>query len=254
MSYPTGLDIARGIVTGARAVRQYGRNAAVSSTFVPISRGGIYRTPQVGSVVVLRIRSGGNANDTALGSGAREITLVGLDANGEPITDVLVTAGASASAASSKQFLRLTDAYVSKSGTYATQTALSHAGTITIEDTAGNLWSVIQDTDIPRGNAEIGAYSVPNNRSLYISRIRMQSDPANKTNLVMFKRTGILQTAAPYDGMDLIAEFPAFSGLQVLQYDPPIRIPQLTDVGFLGKSDSGTISVSVGFDGFEVRP
>lgn len=254
MSYPSGLDIARGIVTGARAVRQYGRNAAVSSTFVPVSRGGVYRTPQVGSQQALRVRAGGNANDTAGGSGAREITLYGLDVNGEPITDTIATAGASASGFSTKQFLRLTDAAVTKSGTYATQTALSHAGTISIEDSAGNLWSRIQDTDIPRGTAEIGAYTVPNNRSLYISHIRLQSDEANKTNLVMFKRSGILQTAAPYDGMQLILEFPSLSGIEMLTYDPPIRIEQLSDVGFLAKSDSGTISVSVGFDGFEVRP
>ena len=254
MSYPTGLDIARGIVTGARAVRQYGRNTAVGANFVPISRGGVYRTPQVGAEQALRIRAGGNANDSASGSGAREITLVGLDATGEPITDTIATNGTSASAASSKQFLRLTDAFVSKSGTYATQTALSHAATINIEDGAGNLWAVIQDTDIPRGDTEIGAYSVPVNRSLYISHIRLQSDLANKTNLVMFKRSGILQTSAPYDGMQLIAEFPALSGVQVITYDPPIRIEQLSDVGFLGKSGSGTIDVSVGFDGFEVRP
>jgi hypothetical protein len=254
MSYPSGLDIARGIVTGARAIRQYGRNPAVSSTFVPLTRGGIYRTPQVGAQQALRIRAGGNANDTAAGSGAREITLVGLDATGEPITDTIATNGTSASAVSSKQFLRLTDAFVSKSGTYATQTALSHAATINIEDGAGNLWAVIQDTDIPRGDTEIGAYSVPVNRSLYISHIRLQSDEANKTNVVMFKRSGILQTAAPYDGMQLIAEFPSLSGTEILTYDPPIRIEQLSDVGFLAKSNSGTIDVSVGFDGFEVRP
>lgn len=254
MSYPTGLDIARGIVTGARAVRQYGRNSAVSSTFVPLARGGVYRTPQVGSQQALRIRSGGNANDTATGSGAREITLVGLDATGEPITDTIATNGASVSSASSKQFLRLIDAFVSKSGTYATQTALSHAGTINIEDGAGNLWAVIQDTDIARSDTEIGAYSVPVNRSLYISHIRLQSDEANKTNIVMFKRSGILQTAAPYNAMQLIAEFPSLSGTEILTYDPPIRIEQLSDVGFLAKSNSGTIDVSVGFDGFEVRP
>ena len=254
MSYPSGLDIARGIVTNARAVRQYGRNSAVSSTFVPVSRGGIYRTPQVGSEQALRIRAGGNANDSAAGSGAREITLVGLDATGEPITETIATNGASASALSSLEFLRLTDAFVSKSGTYATQTALSHAGTINIEDAAGNLWAIIQDTDIPRGDAEIAAYSVPVNRSLYISHVRLQSDLANKTNLVMFKRSGILQTAAPYNGMQLIAEFPSLSGVEIMTYDPPIRIEQLSDVGFLAKSSSGTIDVCVGFDGFEVRP
>jgi len=253
MSYPSGLDVARGL-TNARAVRQFGRNTAVSSTFTPIARSGFYRTPQVGSEVNLRVKSGGNANDTAAGTGARQITLVGLDAEGNPVTDTIPTNGTSAGTASTKQFLRLTDAYVSQSGTYASQTALSHAGTITIESTGGDVWAVIPDTDIPRGDSEIGAYSVPRNRSLFITNIRLQSDDSNKVNLVMFRRTGILQTAPPYDGMRLINEFPSLIGEFEFTFDPPILIPQLSDVGFLAKSTTGTISICTSFDGVMTRP
>lgn len=253
MSYPSGLDIARGL-TNARAIRQFGRNTAVSDTFTPITRSGFYRTPQANAPVNLRVKAGGNANDTATGSGARQITLVGLDADGEIITETLATAGASASAASEQAFIRLTDAYVSQSGTYASQTALSHAGTIVIESTGGDIWARIQDTDIPRSDSEIGAYSVPVNRSLFITNIRLQADASNKTNLVMFRRTGILQTSAPYNPMTLINEFPSFTGEQQFVFDPPIFIPQLSDVGFLAKSETGTISVATSFDGIETRP
>lgn len=255
MSYPSGLDFSRGIVTNGRAIRQFGRNVAVSSAFVPVARGGVYRTPQVGSQTALRVKSGGNAADTANGSGAREITLVGIDATGQLIEDTIATNGASAGPASSKQFLRLMDAYVSKSGTYATQSAQSHVGNIVIENAAGGTdWATIQNTDIPRGASEIGAYTVPVNRSMYITSIRMQSDESNKSNIVMFKRENILETAAPYSAMTLLLEVPSLAGIQQFTFDPPIRIPQLTDVGFLAKSASGTISVEVGFDAIEVRP
>lgn len=256
MSYPSGLDIARGIVTGGRVIRQFGRNVSVGNTFVPIARGGAYRTPQVGSETALRVKSGGNANDTAAGTGAREITLIGLDANGDLIEDTIATNGTSAGPASSKQFLRLFDCFVSKSGTYATQTAQSHAATIVIENAAGGTdWATIQDTDIPRGASEIGAHSVPRNRSMYITSIHVQSDRAYQSNLVMFKRENILETEAPYSPMTLLLEIPALSGVEQLTFDPPIRIPQLSDVGFLAKSGSGrTISVEAGFSAFEVRP
>ena len=254
MTYPNGLDVARGLAHGCRAVRQFGRNQAVGSTFVPITRGGVYRTPQVGAEQALRVRAGGNAADTAGGIGARSIVLVGLDAAGNVVSDTIVTAGASASSLSSVAFLRLTDARVASSGTYATQSALSHVGTINIEDAAGNLWAVIQDTDIPRGDSECSAYSVPINRTLLISSVRIQAAAVNKSNVVMFKRTGILQTSAPYDAMVLLGEFPNFSGIAQFFFDPPIRIDQLTDVGFLGKTETSTTDIAVSFDGIEANP
>lgn len=255
MTWPAGFDIARGIADGHRVIRQFGRNDAVGGTFVPIVRGGNYRTPQVSGATTLRIKSGGNANDTATGTGARAVTLVGLDAAGRVITETLATAGASASAATTQAFLRLTDAFVSASGTYASQTAGSHAGTITIENGAGGTdWAVIADTDIARADAEIGVYSVPVNRSFYLMRVRLQIDEANKSNVVLFRRTGILQTAAPYDGMVMLEEYPAASGSLQFDYDPPIRVPQLSDVGLMAKSSSSTITVCATIAGVEVIP
>ena len=253
MSFPSSLDISRNIARGMRTVRTFGRNVAVSSTFVPVARGGNYRTPQVGSVTALRIKAGGNADDTATGTGARAVTLVGLNAAGDVITETLATAGASASAPTTQTFLRLTDAFVSASGTYATQSAGSHAAAITIENAAGVTdWAVLADTDIARADAEVGVYTVPRERALYITNAQLQVDASNKSNAIMFRRSGILQTAAPYDAMLLIEEFPEVSGAIDFTYNPPLRIPELTDVGFMAKSSSGTISVSVMFEAIEV--
>ena len=254
MTFPSGLDVARGLASGCRAIRQFGRNVAVGSTFAPITRSGFYRTPKVGEQIALRVRAGGNAADTANGTGARSVRLTGLDATGNLVTEVIATAGTSASAVSQTLFLRLIDAAVETSGTYATQTDLSHAGTINIEDTAGNLWAVIQDTDIPRGDSEIAVYSVPVNRTLFITNVRIQVLASNKSNVVMFKRTNILETTAPYSPMTLLGEFPNFSGIQQFSFDPPIRIEALSDVGFLGKAESSTTDVSIGFDAVEAIP
>jgi hypothetical protein len=254
MTYPSSLDISRGIASGHRLVRQFGRNTAVGGTFVPVSRSGVYRTPQVAAAPFLRIRSGGNAADTANGSGARSVTLTGLDVNGDLLIETIATAGASASALTVNRFLRLTDARVATSGTYATQTVLSHVASINIEDATGNLWATIQDTDIPRGDTEIASYSVPRNRTLFITNVKLQAEPSNKSNIVMFERSGILQSAPPYDAMILIQEFPHFSGHAQFTFDPPIRINELTDVGFLAKTATSTTDVAVAFDCIEVYP
>lgn len=256
MSYPSGLDISRGIASGIRQNNKFGRNTAVGSTFAPIAVGGIYRTPQANAAVSLRIKAGGNANDTAAGTGARSITLTGLNAAGDEISETIATAGASASAATTQQFIRLYRAFVATSGTYATSTAPSHAGSIVIEKAAGSEdWVTIQDTDIGRAQTQIAVYSVPRDRQAYITGIKISSDADKKVNLVLFQRQNILQTSAPYSAMRLVEEFTQIAGLHVLRYDQPLGpFPALTDFGFMGKAAASTADVAVSFEIVEAVP
>lgn len=255
MTYPSGLDVSRGNVQGVRVVHHFGRNTAIGATFTPVTRSGFYRTPQVSGATALRIKAGGNAADTANGAGARAITLIGLDANGELISEVLATAGASASDPTAQTFIRLLDAFVSASGTYATQAAPSHFGNIIIEAAAGGAdWALISDGSFPRGDSEVGAYTTPKGRSAYVQAIRMSSDADKKANIVLFKRSGILETVAPYSPMVLVAEFPAVSGSLQIDYDPPLAFPQLTDFGFMASVSASTVDVTVSFDVIECTP
>jgi len=255
MPYPSGLDISRGLAFGCRVLHPFGRNTAIASTFAPVTRSGFYRMLQVSEATALRIKAGGNASDTANGSGARAITLVGLNASGELISEVLVTAGASASAPSANTFIRLMDAFVSASGTYATQANSSHVGNITIEDAAGTgNWALISDGSFPRGDSEIGVYTVPKGRSAYVQAIRLGSSADKKANIILFKRSGILETVAPYSGMVLVAEFPEVSGSLQVEYDPPLAFPELTDFGFMASVSASTVDVTVSFDVIECIP
>lgn len=255
MPYPSGLHISRGLASGCRVIHCFGRNTAIGATFTPITRSGFYQTPQVSGATALRVKAGGNANDTANGTGARSIILTGLDANGDLISETIATAGASASAATSKTFIRLLDATVSASGTYATQSAPSHAGNIVIENAAGGTnWALISDGSFPRGDTEIGVYTTPKDRSAYITHLRLSSDADKKANIVFFKRSGILEAQAPYSAMTLVAEYPNVIGTQFLEFDPPLAFPELTDFGFMASIDASTVDVTVSFDVVECRP
>lgn len=255
MTFPSGLDIARGLAPGCTGSFRFGRNISIGSNFTPVTRSGFYRTPQVEAATALRIKAGGNANDTANGSGAREITLVGLDASGNVITETLATAGASASAATAQAFLRLTSAYVSKSGTYATQTAGSQAGAITIENAAGGEdWAAIADGALGKGQTEMAVYTTPRGKSVAVMNITVSSDADKKANIVMFKRENILETAAPYSPMTLVVEFPQSAGLIDVAFDPPLYFPPLCDFGFLASVSASTVDVSIGMDMVEFIP
>lgn len=254
MTFPGGMLIARGLMGGCTAYHISGRYASIGATPTPVTRSGFYRTPQANAPVALRIKSGGNANDTASGSGGRAITFIGINVDGDLITETVATAGASASAATDQTFIRLREAFVSESGTYATQTTGSHASTINIEDTAGNLWATIADGSLGRGTTEQAVFTTPKNRAALVTNVFLSSDADKKANIVFYQRQGILKTSAPYDALQIINEFPQNAGLSDLAFNPPIYFPPLTDFGFLASVSASTVDVSIGIDLIEVIP
>lgn len=246
MSFPSPFDIATGRADGWRSIKVDGRNPSVAQAYVPITDAGVYRTPQPSGAAHLRIRAGGNAADTPAGAGARAIDLYGLDASGLEVTERIVTAGASASASSATAFMRLMDARVVLSGTYATQAAGSHVGDITIEATNGDLWARIPINGFPEVNARIGAFTVPVDYEAYVIGVRANCDTGKVADAILFKRENIMQTAAPYSPMAMLAQYFNIAGYFDISYDAPIRLPPLTDVGVMAAVDVQTARIGVG--------
>lgn len=253
---PAWLDVGRSLFSGITEIKKFGRNSSVGTSFAPIAVGGVYQTPQSGSATTLRVKSGGNANDDAAGSGAREITLVGLDEGFNDATETLATAGASASSATSTTFTRLHRAFVSSSGSYATASAGSHSANIVIENSSGGTdWVTIDATDFPKSQSEIGVYSVAAGYTAYVFLKKITVDTNKTTDLVFFWRGGADETAAPYTAMRaqsvIIGLKDNFNFTDSEAALGPYVGP--CDFGFMGKVDTGTASLSVEFDIFLVN-
>jgi hypothetical protein len=243
---PWGAHIARGNMRLVHVHHQFGRNTACGTSYVPVSDNGAYRTPQVGAATTLRIKAGGNAADTAAGAGARSIRLYGLDANGDEIEEVIATAGASASASTSASFLRLYKAEVETSGTYGTQSAGSHVGNITIQNTAGTQdWAQIQLNGFPSGSTSIGSITIPRNHVGLVTSIQINVDQAKTTDIIILKREGVTQASAPYKPIMKLQEFLGVSSSVSITFETPIKFTELTDLGVLAKVSNGTGAVSV---------
>lgn len=252
IEYPE-LMIADGHVDGLSVVHKFGRNAAIGTTFAPVVCGGNYRTPQVSGATQLRVKAG-NANDTAAGSGARKVIIEGLLADGTLATEELTTNGTSAGANSTNSYIRLFRAYISESGTYATQSTGSHSADVVIENAAGTEdWAIIESADFPRSQSEIGAYTVPTGKVGYVKSLILSVDSSKTADVLFFQRQGILKTAAPYDAMRVVLELGGVSGEEtVLPATPLGPFPAGTDLGFLAKVASGTAEVDVDFELFLV--
>ena len=187
-----GIDIARGSVRGFSSVHKFGA-ATVGTSFVPVARGSVWQTPQVAGATTLRIKASGDANDTAAGTGAREVCLQGLDETGALVEECVATAGASASSATTTTFIRLFRAWVSESGTYASQSAPSHADDIVIENGAGGTdWATLSATGFARGQSEIGCYTVPRGYQAYVKGFVVSSDASKSTDFIFYQRRNIL--------------------------------------------------------------
>ncbi len=247
-SLPWSHYISMGNMAQAHVHHQFGRNINVTTDYTPVADIGVYRTPQVASATKLRIKAGGNAGDTAAGAGARSVKLWGINASGDEITEILQTAGASASSATDNSFIRLTLAEVYESGTYGTQSTGSHLGNITIENQAGNQdWAQIQLNSFPSGSTGIGSITVPRNHVGLLTSIHISPEAGGTktTDLIILKREGILQAAAPYKPIMKIQEMIGIISPVEISFDMPLRFPELTDIGVLAKVSSGTGAISI---------
>lgn len=237
--------VANGDIPGYTVVHKFGHNEAVGSSYVPVVYGGAWQTPQ--TAVALRIKAGGNAADTAAGNGAREVTLYGCDETGADASEALTTAGASASAYTTQTFIRLTKIVVTASGTYATQSAGSHTAAVTIEDSSANQWGVLPlNNSFPLSRSLIAANVIPLGVTGVMTAVSIDVDSTKSVNVVLFKREGILKSAAPYEAMQVLQQWPGVTGHLDAAIDPNMgNFPALTDVGFMAYVASSTAPVSV---------
>lgn len=230
------FSIAKGLVIGHSLVHKFGKHEDIPSSFVPLSIGGIYQTPQVSGATTLRVKAG-NINDSSTGSGAREVTLIGLDETGAEVTETLATNGTSPGAAGTITWLRVPRGYVSKTGTYASAAADSHAAEIVIENSAGTAdWLTIHKPDIGRGQSQIGVYTVPLGKTAYVFSYLLTTDSNKAVDFLFFQRESILDTTAPYQARRAIVEEIGIQGYLPGSFEGGQSFQELTDIGWMVKA------------------
>ena len=240
-----------GRVSGYRIVDKFGANAAVGATAVPICDGGVYQTPT--SAQSLEVVSS-SADDTLAGTGARRIRVQGLDANyllQELEVDMNGTTPVAVPGTWTRVFrLRIVSGY---SGTYATASTGSHAGTITVRGAgAGATWGTIPLLsnlgDFPAGASLIGAYSIPANERAYLLSKKISVEATRNPSVGLFSRAKIDDVTTGYEPMVLTEiDVGLDSGSS---YNPPGTFGPYEgpcDIGFMGRIPTGTAAIEVDF-------
>lgn len=233
------LNIARNLVRGATVVHKFGRNPNVGGAPETIwMYGGTYTYLTSPSTVYV---TSNDAADAAAGTGARTITVEGLDVNYLEIAETLTVGGA----VSTKSFLRVFRAFVSSAG--STQT---NEGNVIVTTGAGGSGTVLVSigiigtgTTFGLGQSQLAIYTIPAHCTGYLNTWNVGLGEYNNS------ATASLYTRAIGNGLIFrtrdIMDIPG--GYHRRKYDVPFALPEKTDIEIRAIADTGS-TISSSFD------
>jgi len=236
-----------GNISGVYSGHKFGANLSVGTSYVPIAHGGVYQTPK--AITSLEILSS-DVNDNSSGLGARSVRVIGLSTNYKELSEDVEMNGTTA-VALTNQFYRVYRMYVLTSGTYATASASSHVGKITLQAAGGGaIWAVIENTDFSYGQTQIAVLTIPAGKRMFLGDISITIQNTKTADIILLQRTNIDTVVAPYSPLRMIEEYIGVVDTIVIPISGQLLgpYPEKTDIGFMGKVATGTGSLSVQFD------
>ena len=242
MSYLTNrnpyLEVAKGNVSGEQLQPKFGRNPSVGTSWQDIwTVGGEYIWPTSAAVASIVSTS---SLDTALGTGARSITVEGLDSSFNIVSETVNTMGVTA-VNTTQTYIRISRIWVETAGTYSSLTAGGNAGTITCTVGGNTQAEILVNNSVPLGQGQVGRYTIPANMNGYFLGGHVSVDGNKSANIAFFQRQDADVTSAPYSAKRL-------SGSKDIILPAPIKFPEKTDLWWAARTSSGTSGVEISFD------
>ena len=183
---PFDLQVARGQITGHTAVSFFGYQATVSNVAIPIWENATTYTFAT-SATALSI-----ASSSATDVSPAAVTISGLDANFNPISENVILTGTSV-ATTIGSYFRVNS--LTMTGVASGQT--SNVGTITAKQGS----NILGQINIGIGKSQSSVYTVPNGYTLYLSIIEVNtSNSYTSSNIVTYRvqatdnNTGVTRT------------------------------------------------------------
>lgn len=236
------INVARGLDTSATATRRTGYNAGVGTgeTTVWNETTTLVAYPATATTVTV---SSSSANDTAAGTGARTITLTGLDANYNTISETITMNGQTA-VTSTLAYLRLSPLVTLTAGSGGANAGVIYAGTGTV--TAGVPATIYSSMGVGFNESHQAFYTVPAGMTAYILDLSATSDTAGVRINLYTRAFGSLFLARRINQIG-ISGFTRTNQL-------PMVIPAKTDIEYRALVGTGTAKVSAQFELLLVSP
>lgn len=228
--------------SNAQAIRRFGTNSAVGTSYVSIDNVGI-ATPYMPTTAVRFEALSASANDTSAGSGARTVMITGLDSTWS-LTAETVTMNGVTPVASVGTFFRIFKAETMTVGTYGAV----NAGNITVRAFGGG--STFAQIDAGNSQSFTSHFTVPAGYYGAITGANLSADSSKIVSVRVLSRDNAQNTTAPFSPVNLTQFYEGMTGVNHFDYDPPIFITPTTDVWITAKVATGTASVSAEYWGW----
>jgi len=239
------IEVKKGNIPGHSLVHKFGRNAAVpNGSWQFVNLLGFTAWP-LSLARTVRIKAGGDITDTALGNGAREITVQGIAADLSEQTETIATAGLVASAATSLQFWRVHRAWVSAIGTYGS----GNTGAVTIENNAGTL-DLIQIA-AGEGQSQFTAFTIPAGKYGYLLSVDVTVNSGKPADIKLMTREDMnITSGADMKSVRLKKQWDGITGAMppYRPRSPDVKMQPLTDVWIEARGSGATTKVSANME------
>jgi hypothetical protein len=236
---PFELQVARSQVDGHTAVFVSGYNTSVGTTYETIwSESTVYSYPASASVMTI---SSSSASDTAAGTGARTITIYGLDGSYNQINET-VSLNGQTGVSTTNSYLRVLHLFVNTAGSGGAAAGTIYAGTGTV--TTGKPANVygVYTAD---GGATACIYTVPAGYTGYIFDFLCSSGVSAVANA--FSSIGLY--GRPYGGVfdNTIQGRCANGGAFTIPLNYPIAFSEKSDIEVRALSSTAGANVTANF-------
>jgi hypothetical protein len=242
------LEIAKGDVKSHTVVNKFGEALAVGTTWTVVSETKTYPTPT--TAAALEVVSSSDVDSTG-NAGAQYVIVQGIGPDWKEQTERVALKGTQA-VDLTNTWLRVYRMWVDESNTYASTSATTHEGTITLRaDGGGTSWAQItKDGILGLGQTLIGAYTVPLGKTAYLTQYTADIEPTKNANIAFFKRCDADDISAPYDGtMRLQALHRGIQNtIDISNHVARGPFVGPCDIGFFAKVSNNTANISLQFN------
>ena len=219
----------------------HGFRSNINTTLVDVNNSGNIIFPTTASTIELISTS---VNDTIVsGSGARKVTVQGIDDSYDLVSEELILQGTSISAPSSTSFLRVFKATVTEVGTYGG----TNEGTITIRISGAGDTLLIIEEGIAK--TESSLFCVPRNQIFRLKNIKINIEGRREFSVRLMKRESYDSSVTSIKPAQVLWRHNEVRDEYTTNFLSEIVIPEKTDIWVKTKSINGTGSINVDYDG-----
>lgn len=244
------LIIAQGGISNKQVIHKFGKNPAVGTSWEDVwGIGGDYTFLQTATTVEAISL---DTNDTVAGTGARIITIEGLDANFLEVSENINMNGTTATTATTQTFIRITRAYIIEVGTYGGTNfnditiRVSSAGAtlafISGEETSGT-------SGYGSGQTEGTMYCVPADKTAYMTSLSVNVDGSKSADVHFYQRKNADDITTGFSGVRrILYQADAISGGVQHIFSSYLKFEEKTDIWVRAVLGTGSASINAQYD------